>query len=82
MNDTLLYYIASAHMAEGDAQAAVPMLEALAAEGASVFQAKARWFLFLSCVRTGETVKALAIPLDADTTYGERVRLIKAQLQE
>ncbi|MBK9147298.1 MAG: hypothetical protein IPM12_05680 [Flavobacteriales bacterium] len=82
MNDTLRYYIASAHMAEGDARAAEPMLAALANEGASVFQAKARWFLFLSYVRTGEGEKALAIPLDADTVYSERARLIKAQLQE
>lgn len=82
MNDTLRYYIASAHLAEGDAHAAVPMLEALAAEGASVFQAKARWFLFLSYVRTGAIAKARAIPLETDTSYGERVRMIKAQLQD
>lgn len=82
MNDTLRYYIASAHMAEGDARAAEPMLEALANESASVFHAKAQWFLFLAHVRSGATAKAQAIPLDADTAYGERVRAIKAQLRD
>jgi len=80
MNDTLRYYIASAWLAEGDVPAAIPMLEALAMEPASVFQTRANWFLLLAYVHTGEFAKAKAIPLESDTTYGERVRLIKAQL--
>jgi len=80
MNDTLRYFIASAWLAEGDAPAAIPMLVALAKEPASVFHARANWFLFLAYVRTGDVAKAKAIPLESDSSYGERARMIKAQL--
>lgn len=79
MNDTLRYYMASAWLAEGDARAAIPMLEGLANESASMFHARANWFLLLAYVRSGEIAKARTIALESDTTYGERVRLIKAQ---
>lgn len=80
MNDTLRYYIASAWLAEGDAQAAIPMLDALTKEPASAFHARAGWFLFLAYVSTGEIASAQAMTIGSDTTYGDRVRRIKEQL--
>ena len=80
MNDTLRYYIGSSWLAEGEAPAAIPMLETLANEPASVFHVRAKWFLLLAYVNAGELAKARTVDLDADPTYGERVRAIKAQL--
>jgi hypothetical protein len=80
MNDTLRYYNASAWLAEGDAAAAVPVLEGLAGDTATALRTKAQWFLFLAHVRAGEIAKAMAIDLDTNAAYGERVRGIKAQL--
>ncbi len=79
-NDTLRYYMASAWLAEGDVREALPLLNGLAMESTSVFHDKARWFLFLACVRLGETEKARSMDLESDTTYGLRVRKIMSQL--
>ena len=81
MNDTLRYYIASAWLAEGDAIAAIPLLEGMVDDPSSALRAKARWFLLLAYVRAGESAKAKAVELDTDPVYGERVRAIKAQLE-
>lgn len=81
-NDTLRYYIASSWLAEGDAEAAIPMFEGLASNPGSVFQAHARWFLFLAYVRTGDIAGAEAVDLDRDTLYGERAREIKSKLRD
>lgn len=80
MNDTLRFYIASAWLNEGRAAEALPMLEGVAAEEASAFRDRARWYLFLARIRTGATGEALAMPLDDDPVYGERVRRIKQRL--
>lgn len=79
-NDTLRYYLASAWLSENNTTQALPLLENLAQESASVFNTRAQWYLFLAYVREGETAKAQAIPLDDDPTYGKRVRSIKAEL--
>ena len=81
MNDTLRYYIASAWLAEGDAIAAIPLLEGMVDDPSSALRAKARWFLLLAYVRAGESAKAKAVELDTDPVYGERVRAIKAHLE-
>ena len=80
MNDTLRFYIASAWLNEGRVAEALPMLEGVAAEEASAFRDRARWYLFLARIRTGVTGEALAMPLDDDPVYGERVRRIKQRL--
>jgi len=82
MNDTLRYYMASAWLAEGDAQAALPLLEALSLESGSAFHEKAHWFLFLAHVRNGDVVKAQAMRFDGDTIHADRVRSIKDQLRK
>ena len=80
MNDTLRYYIGSAWLADGEALAAIPLFEVLAADPGSAFRAKARWYLMLAYVRAGESAKAKAVELDTDPTYGGPARAIKAQL--
>lgn len=80
-SDTLRFYIACATLGEGDATAAVPLLKGVGDEGRSVFARKARWFLFLAYVKQDAVTEALAVPLDDDATYGERVRAIKAELR-
>lgn len=79
-NDTLLYYTAAALMAEGDLPAAIPLLEPLAASPASPFLHKARWYLFLAYLRTGETDKAAALPVEEDPLRGDQARTIKDEL--
>jgi hypothetical protein len=79
--DTLRYYIASAALAMDDAEGAIPLFGGLAADSASVFRDKARWYLFLAYVKLGAKAEARAVPLDDDPTYGERARAIKAELK-
>ncbi len=80
-SDTLRFYIACAALGEGDARVAAPIFKEVSDEGRSAFALKARWFLFLAYVKQGATTEALAMPLDDDATYGERVRAIKAKLR-
>lgn len=79
-NDTLRYYIASAWLAEGGFSEALPLLEQVATDDASTFHHRARWYLFLTRIRIGDTAKALAMPIDDDPVYGERVRAIEQGL--
>ncbi|MBK9274556.1 MAG: hypothetical protein IPM49_08455 [Flavobacteriales bacterium] len=80
-SDTLQYYVAAALMAEGDLPGAIPLLEPLAAAPASPFLHKARWYLFLAYLRTGETDKAAALPVEEDPLRGDQARAIKQQLK-
>jgi Tetratricopeptide repeat len=79
-NDTLRYYLASAWLSENNTAQAIPLLEELVQEPASIFNKRAQWYLLLAYLHDGETAKAQAIPLDNDPTYGDRVRSIKALL--
>ncbi|HRD54002.1 MAG TPA: tetratricopeptide repeat protein [Flavobacteriales bacterium] len=81
MNDTLRYYLACAHLAQGATSEAVPLLEGIANEERSAFHRKARWYLFLAHVRNGDASAVGKSPLDEDSVYGERARLIKAALK-
>lgn len=80
-NDTLRYYMGSAALAGGSAAGAVPLLQAVASDSTSAFSGKARWYLFLSYLRTGDTAGMAAIGLDDDPVYGERVRAIKMDMK-
>lgn len=79
-NDTLLYYIASASLAKGDAKAAIPLLERVAGNGASGFHERARWFLFLAYLHEGRLADMRAMGMSNDPQYGERARQIEAEL--
>lgn len=79
-NDTLRYYTASTFLAEGDPEAAIPLLEPLATTDSTAFVHKARWYLFLAYIRTGAVDKAMALPVEKDPVRGERARSIKQRL--
>lgn len=80
-NDTLRYFIASAWLSEGRITEALPLLQDVSAQESSAFRDRARWYLFLAHIHTGATAEALAMPLDDDPVYGERVRRIKQRLE-
>lgn len=79
-NDTLLYYIANAWLAQGEPEKAIPMFASVVGTPSSVFHDRSRWFLYLAYVRNGELAKARALDLATDPTYGERVRAIEEAL--
>lgn len=80
-NDTLRYYIASAALAAGDPGPAIPLFRSVAADSTSRFQVKARWYLFLAYVRTGDHAGMDSLALDDDPAYGERVRTIRDRIK-
>ncbi len=71
-NDTLAYYIASAHLSAGDAAGAIPLFKIVGNSPSSVFRDKANWYLFLSYLHEGRFAEMRAMRLDQDSTYGER----------
>lgn len=79
-NDTLIYFMASARLAAGDAGAAIPLFQRVAGQPGSAFHKKARWYLFLSCLREGRYEELHALGLEQDSTYGDRVRRIENEL--
>lgn len=80
-NDTLRFYIASAHLANGDAAAAIPLFSSLQADSLSGFRDRANWYLFLARVKSGATAEAGSMPLDNDPMHGTQVRAIKESLR-
>lgn len=80
-NDTLHFYIASASLAVGDAEAAIPLFKGLADDAGSVFRDRSRWQLFLAYLKIGDREALMAMPLDDDAEHGEQVRSIKAHLR-
>lgn len=78
--DTLNYYIASAHLANGETAMAIPFFEAVTSDPASVFHEKAKWFLFLSFLREGHYAEMRALGMEQDSTYGERAGRIMEQI--
>lgn len=79
-NDTLNYYIASAQLAEGNTSAAIPLFKDVAGNTASVFHAKAKWYLFLSFLQEGHYAEMRALGMEQDSTYGERAGRIMEQI--
>ncbi len=79
-NDTLLYFMAQAELQLGDAESAGPRFAAVAADGTSAFQGKARWYLYLSLLRQGDFARMDSLHMEQDPIYGERARTIRGQL--
>lgn len=79
-NDTLLYYIASAALAQNDPDAAAPLLHQVADDHTSTFADKARWYLFLICVKEDDRACIASAGLEDHPVYGERVRTIQQRL--
>lgn len=80
-NDTLLYYIASAALAQNDLPVAEPLFHQVAAAPTSVFADKARWYLFLLCVKKDDRACISSAALDDHPVYGSEVRAVKARLR-
>ena len=78
-NDTLRFYIANTYLAEGDAEAAIQLFQAVANTPSSTFHNKARWYLFLAYLREGRLNELPDTTLVNDPTYGERVRAVRAK---
>lgn len=78
-NDTLQFYIASALLAQGRAGEAVPHFREVAANAVSAFQGKARWFLYLAYLRSGNHEAMRHMGITDDPVYGERAREIERQ---
>lgn len=79
-NDTLRFYIANTYLAEGDAQAAIPLFQAVADAPSSAFQGKARWYLFLAYLQEGQLNALPDTMLRNDPFYGERVREVRSRI--
>lgn len=80
-NDTLQYFIGSAQLAQGKAKEAIPLFSHVAANASSAFQAKARWFLYLAYLRTGDREAMQQLKMSTDPAYGERAREIERQFR-
>ncbi len=78
-NDTLLYFIASTHMNEGDHASAEPLYQQVAADPGSGFSHRANWYLYLIQVREDRVDPALVRELENDAMYGRRVRALEEQ---
>ncbi|MBK9422246.1 MAG: hypothetical protein IPN44_14530 [Flavobacteriales bacterium] len=79
-NDTLRYYMANTYLAEGDAQAAIPLYESVAGAPGSAFHDKARWYLFLSYLHEGRLNELPDTMLARDTYYGEKERSVRSRI--
>jgi hypothetical protein len=75
-NDTLRYYIGSAALAEGDADAAIKQLVPLVDEPGAAFHDRSRWFLFMAYLRNGSLNQAKAMGMDSDPVHGAEARAI------
>ena len=79
-NDTLQFYIANAYLAEGNAQAAMPLFQAVADRSASAFHSKARWKLFLAYLHEGRLNELPDTTLVNDPDHGDEVHHIRSKL--
>lgn len=75
-NDTLRFYIGSAALAEGDADAAIKQLAPLADDPGAAFHDKSRWVLFMAYLRNGSLHEAKAMGMDSDPVHGIEARAI------
>lgn len=81
-NDTLIYFIASAHFNKKEYPAAIKGYKAVIQDSSSEFRDRSEWYLVLSSVITGDHA---AIHEIADTThseYRERIIQIRDQLKQ
>ena len=79
-NDTLRFYLASALLASGDADQAIPLFKGASERAGSAFSDRTRWYLFLAYLRAGRVAEAKALGLETDPVHGARVRAIISEL--
>ncbi len=79
-NDTLRYYIASAHLEAGELKAAIELYEGLVDNRSTTFRSKAEWYLFLAHLRAGNEAAVRATEVAPDSPYASRIATIKERL--
>lgn len=79
-NDTLRYYIATAHLEAGDLNAAIALYKGLLDDGDTNFRSKAEWYLFLAQLRVGNEAAVRATEVAPDSPYASRIATIKERL--
>lgn len=79
-SDTLRFYIGCAQLEEGNAKGSIPFFQGVAQDASSGFHDRARWFLFLAYLRTGNRAALKTMSLEDDPDHAELARTIKARL--
>lgn len=79
-NDTLKYYIGAAEFNAGHYAEAAAQFELVLTSGTSVFADKARLYLALSMLKTGEARHILALEVPEGVAYADTLDRIKRQI--
>lgn len=79
-NDTLRYYIATAHLEAGDPLSAINLYQGLVDDGTSNFRYKAEWYLLLAHLRSGNEAAVRTFQAAPDSPYATRIHTIKERL--
>lgn len=81
-NDTLNYYLGSAHFNAEQFDLAIPFFEEALASHSLVFSAKSQWYLVLSYLKTEQYSKIHRIADDALPTYRAKIWAIRDSLNQ
>jgi len=79
-NDTLIYYIGAAEFNTGHYAKAAAQFELVLPSGTSVFADKARLYLALSLLKTGETRRIRSLEVPDGSAYADTLDSIKQQI--
>lgn len=77
LSDTLRYYSAMAALGARDIVAAIPLLDAVAADQGSPYARSAAWYLFLAHVHQGDTAAASSVRSALDPEHARRAATIQ-----
>ena len=81
-NDSLNYYIGSAHFVLQEYEKAIPYFTKVAALESPEFHAKSEWYLVLSWIRTGQFRKIDSVAAISRHPYSDKIHKINQQLIE
>ncbi len=81
-NDTLNYYLASAHFRLEEYSRAIPLYLKVAMSESPEFQAKSEWYLALSWIHTGEFEKIDSLAGSSQHHFSGKIREINQKLKE
>lgn len=81
-NDTLRYYLANAHMGDGNANEAIQLYQGLSTDTRSVFHDKAQWRLFLAYVQLHDAEQVQNFTVAPGSPYASEVSVIQELLKE
>ncbi len=81
-NDTLIYYMASAHFNKGEFEGAIPYFSSIIENDTSIFKDKALWYLGLSYLQLDRTDDFNALTPNQSSVYSTRFDEIKERLNK